>query len=288
MSTPRPLPEYNEDQFRLAEPQECDAIMKGGITSGIVYPYAILEIATRYRFRSLGGTSAGAIAAAFAAAAEYSRSMRNDPAGFVRLKRYCDELPDKLLGLFQPDPELEPAVKLATNAIHHQSLKWLVGPIAVAALPFGLVAALAFALLLWWVGSGFTAIALGLLLGLVVGWELGLFLVARRRLVRPLLETWSTLPQRMFGFCSGLTQEGQSTLAVTDWLHRAIQDIAFGSPAAEQPLTFGHLEGASPKIAPIQLRMVATNLSMMRPHTLPDFGISAAFKPPAAGTAPAT
>ena len=30
---------------------ECDLVMKGGITSGIVYPPAVLELAPRYRFR---------------------------------------------------------------------------------------------------------------------------------------------------------------------------------------------------------------------------------------------
>ncbi|MFS2045864.1 patatin-like phospholipase family protein, partial [Stenotrophomonas geniculata] len=43
--------------------------MKGGITSGIVYPNAVLALAREYRFKSIGGTSAGAIAAAVAAAA---------------------------------------------------------------------------------------------------------------------------------------------------------------------------------------------------------------------------
>lgn len=68
------LPTYVPDQFRLSEPPECDMVMKGGITSGVVYPYAVLEIATKYRLRSIGGTSAGAIAAAFAAAAESAAS----------------------------------------------------------------------------------------------------------------------------------------------------------------------------------------------------------------------
>ena len=47
----------------------CDLVMKGGITSGIVYPNAVLALAREYRFKSIGGTSAGAIAAAVAAAA---------------------------------------------------------------------------------------------------------------------------------------------------------------------------------------------------------------------------
>ena len=43
---------------------ECDVVMKGGITSGIVYPRAIARLAAHYRLRSVGGASAGAIAAA--------------------------------------------------------------------------------------------------------------------------------------------------------------------------------------------------------------------------------
>ena len=39
----------------------CDIIMKGGITSGIVYPKAIFELAKKYKFCSIGGTSAGAM-----------------------------------------------------------------------------------------------------------------------------------------------------------------------------------------------------------------------------------
>ena len=53
---------------------ECDIILKGGTTSGIVYPAAIATLATHYRLRSIGGTSAGAIAAAAAAAAELGRA----------------------------------------------------------------------------------------------------------------------------------------------------------------------------------------------------------------------
>ena len=47
--------------------------MKGGITSGVVYPGALFELAKEYTFRNIGGTSAGAIAAAATAAAELGR-----------------------------------------------------------------------------------------------------------------------------------------------------------------------------------------------------------------------
>ena len=36
----------------------CDLVMKGGITSGIVYPNAVLALAKSFRFKSVGGTSA--------------------------------------------------------------------------------------------------------------------------------------------------------------------------------------------------------------------------------------
>ena len=50
----------------------CDLIMKGGITSGVVYPKLISGLAAKYRFKNIGGTSAGAIAAAGCAAAVLS------------------------------------------------------------------------------------------------------------------------------------------------------------------------------------------------------------------------
>jgi acetylglutamate kinase len=46
----------------------CDVLMKGGVTSGIVYPLALCRLAQQYVLRNIGGTSAGAIAAALGAA----------------------------------------------------------------------------------------------------------------------------------------------------------------------------------------------------------------------------
>jgi predicted acylesterase/phospholipase RssA len=51
-----------------------DLTMEGGTTSGVVYPLAVCELATSFRFRNVGGASAGAIAAALTAAAELGRS----------------------------------------------------------------------------------------------------------------------------------------------------------------------------------------------------------------------
>ncbi|MBU2670248.1 patatin-like phospholipase family protein [Actinoplanes bogorensis] len=63
-----------EDERRLYCRTSVDLTMRGGTTSGVVYPLAVCEIATTRRLRNVGGASAGAIAAATAAAAEIGRS----------------------------------------------------------------------------------------------------------------------------------------------------------------------------------------------------------------------
>jgi len=35
----------------------CDLVMKGGITSGVVYPTAAVKLSSEYRFKNIGGTS---------------------------------------------------------------------------------------------------------------------------------------------------------------------------------------------------------------------------------------
>src|SRR3954469_7410542 len=92
---------------------EVDVVMRGGITSGIIYPGAVSAIAKRYRLRSLGGTSAGAIAAAVSAAAEFGRwSGRNTTAFEDVVKPIPTWLGIRttsghsaLFHLFTPDPE---------------------------------------------------------------------------------------------------------------------------------------------------------------------------------------
>src|SRR3954452_2097900 len=81
--------------------QQCDLVMKGGITSGVIYPAALVRLAETYRFRGLGGTSAGAIGAAVGAAAELGRER----GGFDSVARLPATLGDGALGdLFQAQP----------------------------------------------------------------------------------------------------------------------------------------------------------------------------------------
>lgn len=98
--------------------EECDLVMKGGITSGVVYPQVLLRLAPRYRLRSVGGTSAGAIAAALAAAAEFNR----DGGGFERLAEIPNELADVLFKLFQPVPQHRKTYKALMQAIEKKDV----------------------------------------------------------------------------------------------------------------------------------------------------------------------
>ncbi len=88
----------------------CDVIMKGGITSGVVYPLAVAELATTYRFANIGGTSAGAIAAAGAAAAAYEGTG----AGFAKLAALPERLGRELQALFRPQKRTRRLFRLAT------------------------------------------------------------------------------------------------------------------------------------------------------------------------------
>ncbi|WP_198356293.1 patatin-like phospholipase family protein [Sphingomonas sp. TX0522] len=264
---PSELPRYVADEF--ATPRgECDIVMKGGITSGIVYPYAILEIARVNRFRSIGGTSAGAIAAAFAAAAEYSRTVRKDPAGYVRLQRACDELPSRLADLFQPAPRFRPLMRhlLRSQRWRRGSSIWAL-PISF---PLQSVAGCA-------IGGGALRLlhagAAGVVLGAAVGTVVAIGVAIARAVFRH-------LPQADYGMCPGLGQPGGRGEALTEWMHSSIQAIAFGAEAPQAPaLTFGDLVGDDPANPAVTLRMVTTNLSMGRPHTLPRLDLQAGFDP---------
>src|SRR5260370_42441779 len=92
----------------------CDLVMEGGVTSGVVYPRAIVKLSNEFLFHSIGGTSAGAIAAAATAAAEYRRRPKDDRSGFGLLERppielappaHADEKEATPFGVFSPQAE---------------------------------------------------------------------------------------------------------------------------------------------------------------------------------------
>jgi len=101
--------------------------MKGGVTSGIVYPRMISRLGRDFQFKNIGGTSTGAIAAAACAAAELGRQSGRNPAAFDTLDKLPEELGasgphgSRLLGLFHPAPALRDHFRLALAFIGHRS-----------------------------------------------------------------------------------------------------------------------------------------------------------------------
>jgi hypothetical protein len=250
--------------------------MKGGITSGVVYPWALTTLAASYRFRGIGGASAGAIGAAMGAAAEYGRAG----GGFERLHDLPEDLFDgKLAELFQAEPELQPLLDLmllattddpADAAGSSVPTKVRRGVTTLArAFPLAGAVGGATGLVLAGIGAAKRGLA-GVLLvpvGLVVatvGWVAGV----GSRLFRLMTVD---VPKNQFGLCSG-TGTSEDRPGCTDWMARQIDDLA-GLGDGEGPLTFGHLsrggphaEGASGEI---DLRLITTCLTEGRPFELP-------------------
>jgi hypothetical protein len=242
----------------------CDVIMKGGVTSGAVYPLALTELATRYRFSNIGGTSAGAIAAAAAAAAEYGRNVPGK--GFLRLAALPEETGAILFRLFQPTSTVKPLFDILVAALKGKStLGRALRMIAAAISGFRLAAlagaAAGIAVTLFACAHGDAGFALfGILLS-GVGLAVGVLLALMRSITRH-------LPANNYGLCSGIRQPGYQGDGFTDWLADLIDDTAGRFPARDDPLTFGDLAAPFGR-PPISLRMMTTNLMLGRPYSLP-------------------
>jgi predicted acylesterase/phospholipase RssA len=238
---------------------DCNLVMKGGVTSGLVYAGAFPGLAARYRFRAVAGSSAGAIAASFLAAAEFARAQ-GDPDGFARLEACCRDLPRQLLGLFQPSPPfrrlMRALVLLApgTGQARWASALGVFWPVlATGGVAGGLLGA--------WLGGGFAA-ALAAAVGAVGALAAHLaWLIGREG------------GRHAFGVCTGLSQ-GRGP-GLTDWLHASLQTIAFGDAQSARPLTFGDLAACEP---PIDLKIVVTDLSHAALQVVPDLGLATGFR----------
>lgn len=257
----------------------CDIVMKGGITSGVVYPPAVYELSKTYIFRNIGGTSAGAIAAAVTAAAEHGRNTERGGFSVVEeLPKWLGGLaPDQknsnLFSLFQPQRETKGLFRVLTSAIGEQRGKFFrvllaaifCFPVAtvVGAAPGLLLAYLAYRSasgpLLWW--SMLCALVL-LSLGSIamLAWSL------YRRVTH-------ALPTNRYGICSGFIAPGNETstpLPLTTWLSHLVNRAA-GWDETGPPVTFGDLWGTREREAEhkVNLQMMTTNLTHGRPYRLP-------------------
>jgi predicted acylesterase/phospholipase RssA len=236
--------------------------MKGGITSGVVYPLALVELSRKFRFANIGGTSAGAIAAAAAAAGEYGRGQAG--AGFERLAQIPPEVGPNLLSMFQPKPVLKPLFNIFIAGLKAESRSSAVVTAAIcsywASAVAGVLPGTIIAVLALFDGWGAGTVLFGLLLAVV-----GLVLALIWRLWKA---ANTELVANDFGLCPGVRQSASAREGFTDWLARLIQETA-GRTVAADPLTFGDLDSPPDNAPPIQLAMMTTSLMEQRPYTLP-------------------
>ena len=239
----------------------CDVVMKGGVTSGVVYPHAICELARTYRFVDVGGTSAGAIAAAAAAAAEHGR----DRDGFRKLAALPAWIGegDNLLRLFQPQRGTRPYFRLFAAGLGRSGVgRWLhVGRATLAAFPLtvlvGLLPGAALIVLAGWTGSGALAVA-AVAAGVVLAF-LGAAIAVGARLAVGLPRA---IVRNDLGLCSGLIAEERRGPALTPWLADMLDDLAGKDDGG--PLTFGDLRARD-----IRLAVMTTNVTHRRPQRMP-------------------
>lgn len=242
---------------------ECNLILEGGITSGVVYPALITELAKTYRFKSVGGTSAGAIGAAFAAAAEFARK-KGEP-GMQAISTHAEQLTQiehgqlLLQRLFQPTTKTKATFEIAPTLMAKDRLTRVPlkaiqqnpGVAALGALPGLLSVALTSqdtplkrmagtALGLAFAGAGCMAASLG----------------------GSLLKAKKALEDTHYGMCPGATTD-PGTPGLANWLSDAIQTIAH-LPKETEILTFRALNQAG-----IDLRMMTTCLTLNRPYSIP-------------------
>lgn len=278
----------------MSDPKEpptrfCDLVMKGGVTSGVVYPLAAVALSKEFIFKSIGGTSAGAIAAAATAVAESNRAE----GGFEKLKELPDFLTEKVAGgsgsnlfaFFQPQPGTRRLFKICVAGLGGgvvASLKVAL-QVALSYLPLVLVGAAPGAYFLH-VASGhasgpfldacFVAGAIVIAVGVVAGAVLGV-----------LFDVAVGLPRNFYGMCTGMSKgfydgvspgPGKKGMPLTAWLNAYFIDYyklghrehpVFG----DRPVIFRDLWGTSnpAEDCAVRLEMMTTCLTHGRPYQLP-------------------
>ena len=283
----------------------CDLVMKGGVTSGVIYPRLVAALSGRYRFKNIGGTSAGAIAAGASAAAELGR-QRGQVGAFDLLARLPEELGaevpigptgrmgqrdgrgpsrSRLSTLFQPVPALRRHFDVLMGALGQPRGRAVLSVIGgmVAQHAWAMVAVAGVGALLLWpharllmaaadgvtLDGGSTLAVVSSVIGIAVGVALvaasGVALAAAL-FARGLLRG---LRANGYGLCSGLTPPGSTgPSALTDWLHGYYNQLA-GKSIDGPPLTFGELWGPDPLQRRIHLEVMTSAVSQQMVYSIP-------------------
>ena len=292
-SPPTPVPD------RCPE-RHCDVIMKGGITSGVIYPMAGVELAAKYTLKSIGGTSAGAIAAAFFAAAEYRRSVGGSAKGFAALRAIPALFSSKvrrnvsfLETLFLPSSDAARLFRLLIAFLGEEKagtkVRRVLG-VVCSRYPLSFLGSVAGVLLviLGLRASSPVLAILSIAVGLLVA--IAGFAVAAAAVVA--VDAITQLSRHKFGLCPGTGEPvAGDPKPLSDWIEESLDSIAFGGAAAASiarpsgyepgdPLTFGDLWGVATEADAdvlakdarkrrINLEVMTTNLTQGRPYRLP-------------------
>jgi predicted acylesterase/phospholipase RssA len=261
--------------------RSCDLVLKGGVASGVAFPSAIQTISRAFDLRAIGGTSAGAIAAALAAAAQYRRLTDADDAeaGFARLDALPSRLAqdDRLFGLFTPNANTRRLFDAllaagAPGTAAPRRIAALLAAYPVAAL-IGSSAGLIHAVLASttahapWRALHRILAALEISVGALAGAAAALALDVTR------------LQRNGYGLVTGVDDTTSQSVSLSTWLAAETEELA-GLAAGEIPLTFGMLWNPAGGAVPngldeppadklIDFRLTVTNLVAGRPLLFP-------------------
>ena len=287
----------------------CDLVLTGGVASGVVYPWAIVELARHFRFRNIGGTSVGAMAAALAAAAEYGRRtgfeipfepLRRIPAA---LGEVLSDGRTRMLSLFQPcvhgkrlieiwgkvgcgcdasqtKPGGARIIKETLRIYRRPALTGALAGLVLSSLPLLIFKREPVGIEPVHLALGVVAAVATIVLAVVVGAVVFLLLTVWCDVKHGLIENG-------YGLCKGGTLEPSGPEGerpgLTQWLHEGIQ-LSAGLKKKDRPLTFRDLWNAPaypgaarrpcgpsdpPSRRSINLQTITTNLSHERPYRLP-------------------
>jgi predicted acylesterase/phospholipase RssA len=288
-----------ESSVSLSNLPLCDVVMEGGITSGVIYPSAVVRLSEKFRITNIGGTSAGAIAAAATAAAELGRLKYPElNPGYKRLEKLAEELSQKvdsskkttrLQNLFQPNSKTRPLYTILISLLNHKTKKRVAGGLVLGVLrafPFKIFLSIALptALYIYLAHRDVYSLLLTILVAFFM--FIGVAGYSIWRVVK------GPVVNNGYGICKGYFKGDDKiynnidlNVPLTLWLSRLLNQCA-GKASDGVPLTFGELwKGTQDeKSTPpgwlqdaglktwkyVNLEMITTNVTHGRPYRFPN------------------